>query len=99
MAVTSGGAPTLDLGLIRTDRSTEIDFDGFVAAATLAQLDGGIGVRRLYLKEATDSIPVPAVGGALLGTTTTNTGYLTLRVNTANFTAGVLKVRIGYWFP
>lgn len=90
----TGTSATLDFGLQRTDQTTEIDYDGFLAAVTMATIDAPAGKIRSYLAEATDSIPIPAVGGALLGTTTTNTGYPTVRVNTASFTAGVIFLRL-----
>lgn len=98
--VTSSGSPTIDFGLISTDRATEIDYDGFIAAETLANLDGGGegGVHREYRSVSTDNLPLPAAGGALLGTTTTSVGLAAFRVNTANFTAGVLRFRLN-WRP
>lgn len=90
----TGATATLDFGLQRTDRTTEIDYDGLLAAVAQTVIDTPAGKTRLYRSEATDSIPVPAVGGALLGTTTTNVGLPVVRVNTASFTAGVIAVRL-----
>lgn len=98
LTVATGTGATLDFGLQRTDQSTEIDYDGFIAAAPLTVLDGESGAQLVYRSEATDSVPVPVLGGALLGTTTTNVGYPCVRVNTASYTAGVIFLRL-YWRP
>lgn len=85
-AATSDGSAVLNIGLIRTDRSTEIDYDGIVAAAALSTFNS-----------AGETVTITAGGtaaGALVGTTTTNVGYLTADYDTAAFTAGVIRVRI-----
>jgi hypothetical protein len=87
---TSGGAATLDFGVIRNDRVTELDFDGFVAAAALASIDTA-GKRLNLIKGST-------AAGALIGTTLANPGYLVAKAGTAVFTAGVLKARLKYYF-
>jgi hypothetical protein len=87
-AVTSGGSATLDIGLIATDRSTEIDFDGLVAALAIASFNA-----------AGETVTITAGGtsaGALLGTTTTAPGHIVASYNTAAFTAGVVDVRVYY---
>lgn len=85
-AATGTGA-TLDIGLQKDDRSTELDYNGLVAALPLTSLDS-VG--------ETTSITVGGTGaGALLGTTLTDVGsYLTANYNTAAFTAGTVDVRI-----
>jgi len=91
-AATSGGSATLDLGLVRTDQSTEIDFDGILAAAPLANMDT-TGETTIYYKGTSGA-------GALVGTTVgSNPGYLVARYNTAAFTAGVVIIRIYYRKP
>jgi hypothetical protein len=87
---TSGGAATLDFGVIRNDRVTELDFDGFVAAAALTTIDAA-GKRLNLIRGSTGA-------GALIGTTLANPGYLVAKAGTAVFTAGVLKVRLKYYF-
>lgn len=89
-AATSGGSATLDVGLIRYDRTTELDYDGFVAAAAVATLN--TAGKRLNL------INGSTAAGALIGTTLANAGYFVAKAGTAVFTAGVLKVRIHYSF-
>jgi len=86
---TSGGSATLDIGLVRYDRTTEIDFDGLVAAAAKATID--TAGKRLNL------INGSTAAGALIGTTTANPGFAVAKAGTAVFTAGVLRVRVK-WF-
>jgi hypothetical protein len=85
-ACTSGGSATLNIGLIRTDRSTELDYDGFVAALALASFNAA-GETVALTNGSTSA-------GALIGTTLSNNGYLTADYDTAAFTAGAIKVRI-----
>ena len=87
-AATSGGSATLDLGLIQTDRSTEIDFEAFLNGAALADYNA-VGEKIIY-RIGTSGV------GQLVGTTTTNVGYITANFNTAAFTAGALKIIIRY---
>lgn len=88
-AATSGGAATLDFGLIRNDRTTELDYDGFVAAAALATINTA-GKRLNLITGSTGA-------GALIGTTLANAGLLVAKAGTAVFTAGVLRIRVK-WF-
>ena len=90
VAATSGGSATLNLGLVRiTDASTEIDNDGLLVAAPLADYNAA-GETKLY------QIGVTGVG-ALIGTATSYAGYLVADYDTAAFTAGRIKVIIrGY---
>lgn len=85
-AVTSGGAAVLNIGLIRTDRSTELDYDGLVAAAALATFNAA-GETVTFTNGTT-------AAGALVGTTLANNGYLTADYDTAAFTAGAIRVRV-----
>lgn len=88
-AATSGGAATLDIGLIRKDRTTDIDANGLVAAMALTAIDT-TGENTTLVKGSTGA-------GALVGTTVgTNPGHFTANYTTAAFTAGVLTVRIKY---
>lgn len=91
--VAETGATTgvaIDLGLVRTDRTTQIDFDGFLAAAPTADYNLA-GEKIIY------RIGVTGVG-ALVGTTTTLPGYITCSRTTATaFTTGVLRITIRYY--
>lgn len=83
----------IDIGLVRTDRTTEIDFDGIVAAAATATLTVG---SKLTLVKGSTGV------GALItnGTPTPFVGYVTASRTTATaFTAGLLKVRVRYERP
>ena len=90
-AVTSGGSAVLDLGLIRLDRSTELDYDGLLADAPIADYNVAGETKRYQ-------IGVTGVG-ALVGTVLANPGYLVATYDTAAFTAGAVTIRIGYSFP
>lgn len=84
----TGTGATLDIGLIRTDRSTELDYNGIVAAEILSTLTPA-GTLTTHTAGST-------YAGALMGTTTANPGYLTINYNTAAYTAGKIVVRI-FW--
>jgi hypothetical protein len=93
---TSGGSATLDFGLIDQDRTTELDYNGFVAALAVADISDTGAV--IEFVAGADSVPDGHAGvGALVGTTLSNTGYFTAGANTAVFTAGRIKARI-YWY-
>ena len=86
----AGATATLDIGLMRTDRTTVTSANGLLAAKTVASMTAG------------EKVVLTAGGtfaGALIGTTTANVNYITARVNTANFTAGTIKIRIRYYRP
>lgn len=84
---TEGVNANLDLGLIDQDRTTEIDFNGLLAAADAFNGGTDVGVPVEYVKGTTEA-------GALLGTRITNTGLVCANADTAVFTAGVLLIRI-----
>lgn len=89
-AVTSDGSAVLNVGLIRTDRSTELDYDGLIAAEAIADFNSA-GETVTYTAGVSG-------GGALIGTTLANPGLLTADYDTAAFTAGKVVVRIYYRF-
>lgn len=89
-AATSGGAATLDVGLIKNaDRSTAIDEDGLIAAAAIATFNAA-GERLNLVVGSTGA-------GAMIGTTNTFPGLLVAKAGTATFTAGVVRIRVK-WF-
>lgn len=90
-AVTSGGSATLNVGLQRLDRTTELDYDGFVAALALASFNAA-GETVTLTNGVTSA-------GALVGTTTANPGYITADYDTAAFTAGRIRVQVYYYKP
>jgi hypothetical protein len=86
-----GATATLDVGLVRLDRTTEIDFNGLVAALAVTSIDAAGERSALY--------PGVTGAGALVGTTTAFPGYITANRNTANFTAGKVIVRVNWYRP
>ncbi len=88
-AATSGGSATLDVGFIRLDRSTELDYNGLVAAAALTSFDTK-GETTQYYKGSTGA-------GALIGTELAYPGLVTVNYNTNSYTAGEFVIKI-YWY-
>lgn len=89
----------IDVGLVRSsNRTTEIDFDGLLAAFPLGQMNAA-GERTIFT--AITTVPASATGtGALIGTTPTNVGHITAsRTDSTAFTAGVIFVKIRYLVP
>ena len=89
---TTSGSPNLDLGLVDQDRSTEIDFNGLLAAADAFETGTDLGALVTYVKGTTEA-------GALVGTRLTNTGLITASADTADWTDGTLLVKIYYHIP
>lgn len=89
----TGASSTLNLGLVRSsDRTTEIDNDGLLAAVALTSMDTA-GETVTYAKGTSGA-------GALVGTTVgSNPGHLTANWGTAAFTAGVVRITIFYHKP
>lgn len=85
----ASGTANLDLGFVKTDRSTELDFNGLLAAADAFNAGTDLGAVVLYDTSTTES-------GALVGTVLAFDGILTANPETADFTGGVIEVRI-YW--
>ena len=83
----TGDTAVLNVGLIRKDRSTAYDADGFCAAVAIADFNAA-GETLSFTQ------PGSAAGGAFIGTTLAYSGYLVADYDTAAFTAGVVKVRI-----
>ena len=83
---TSGGSAVLNIGLQRSDRSTELDYDGLIAALPIASFNAA--------GETYEAVVGATYVGALVGTTLAYNGYLTADYDTAAFTAGAIKVRI-----
>ena len=78
----------IDVGLVKTDRTTEIDYDGFLAAFVTATMTAGA---KITLAQGGTQ------AGALVGGTTSSVGYITAsRTSATAFTAGSIRVRIRY---
>lgn len=83
----------IDVGFIRTDRTTEIDYDGVLAAFVTATMT--IGNKVVLRKGGTQA-------GAMVGSgvATANVGHITASRTTATaFTAGLVKITIRYERP
>lgn len=87
-AVTSGGSAVLNVGLFRTDTTTELDYNGLIAAVPIASFNAA---GEVYTSTINDTYV-----GALVGTTLAYNGYLTVDYDTASFTAGAIRIRIYY---
>ena len=90
-AATSSGNGTIDIGFVKTDRVTELDYNGLVAAMAKTAVD--------TLGEQNNITVGSTAAGALIGTTLTDTGNLTANTNTAGYQTGVLKVKVRYYIP
>jgi hypothetical protein len=86
----------IDVGLIRLDQTTEIDYNGLIAAEVTADMSVA-GEKHVYRQEATVGA---GAGGALIGTTLANPGFITASRTTATaFTAGEVYIRVRYTVP
>jgi hypothetical protein len=92
------GSATIVLGLKQaSDRSTELDHDGFTTSSFLGSTAGigTVGTKHFVRVGGTGA-------GALLGTTLSQNGVL-VASNSAHathpLTAGVLKIRLRYFYP
>lgn len=90
-AVTSSGSGVLNVGLVRTDRSTTYDDDGFIAALPVASFNAA--------GETVSLTAGASYAGAFLGTTLANAGLFVADYDTADFTAGKVVIRVYYRFP
>src|SRR6266704_4042667 len=83
----AGATATLNVGLVGNDRATVASATGFVNAMTVASLTQGS--KQILVGGST-------FAGGYLGTAagTPSSGYLWVTANTANFTAGKIRLRI-----
>lgn len=82
----------IDVGLIKTDRTTEYDYDGLLAAFPTASMNAA-GEKNIISDNTT-------YDGALVGAVLANTSYISASRTTATaFTAGYVVVTIRYWRP
>lgn len=89
----------IDVGLIKSsDRSTEVDYDGLLAAAPIAIMNSA-GERTIFT--AITTVPASATGtGALIGTTLAYNSHISASMTDAtSFTAGVVVIKIRYYKP
>jgi hypothetical protein len=88
VATSSGSNATLNFGLIDQDRTTEHDYNGFIAALALTAYNAA-GETTVITAGSTGA-------GALIGTTLSNAGLITADYDTEAFTAGKLRLLIKY---
>lgn len=86
----TGATAVLNLGTVRSDRTTTYDENGLVDAATVASLD--TAGKRLNIIYGSD------YDGAQIGTTLAYNGLIVADYDTAAFTAGLIRVRVKYFF-
>lgn len=90
VAATSSGSGTIDIGLQKADRTTELDYNGLVAAMPKGNVDSVGEINTFTSTTGT-------YGGALLGTTLTDVGsYLTANYNTAAYQTGIVRVKVRF---
>lgn len=88
-ATSAGGTASLNLGLISTDRTTEIDFNGFLATYQQTKMDTA-GERNYVTVGGSNA-------GALIGTTNTTIGHIAADYDNEAFTAGRVRIRVYYY--
>lgn len=86
-AVTSGGAATIDFGLQRLDRTTELDYNGIVAALAITALNAA-GKRVVIQNGSTGA------GALFNGAATSFPGVFTANCLVAALTAGKVRVKL-----
>lgn len=90
-AATTGSSALLNVGLMRTDRTTLVAADSFVAAGTTANMTLGNEFR---------AIKGTATAGSAVGTgaqATANPAYICAATTTGTYTAGLINIRIEYF--
>lgn len=80
---------SVDIGFVRTDRSTELDYNGLIAAEVLATLTPAG-------KKITYNVGTSKAGALIGASVGSNPGYFTANSTATLFTAGVLTVRVKY---
>lgn len=89
---TTGTNSNLDIGLVKQDRTTEYDFNGLLTAGD--DFNGGTDLGKTYTYQAgtTDA-------GVKMGTVLTEDCLITANPETADWTAGVIRVDITWTKP
>ena len=90
------GSATIEFGLIKdSDRSTELDYDGFTTTSFVGSRIDAVG-ERTYIEIGATGV------GALVGTTLSESGVISVRAAahaTHPLAAGVLRCRLDYFYP
>lgn len=89
---TAGATATFNLGLVQQDRVTVTSATGLLAANSDINAGTDLGLNKTYVKGTSQA-------GTLVGTKLTTTNLLLASASTADFTAGVIKVRILFSTP
>lgn len=90
------GGTNVDVGLVRFDQTTEIDFDGLLVDFLTASMST-VGETIVLYQNTT--VPAATAGtGALVGTVLTNPGYITAAAS-GTYTTGEVKLRIFFDHP
>lgn len=91
---------SIDVGLIRADRTTEEDYDGLLAAFPLADNYNGLGDTVTFYENATVPASVTGTGalvGTILSTANSDKYYVSASYAAGSaFTTGRLRLTIGY---
>src|SRR5262245_16829770 len=91
VAATSGGAPTLNVGLVQFDRTKYISEHAFVYFRSFAAIDANGEYNRLVINSTSV--------GTSVGTTLAASGLVTAKFGTAAYTAGHVVIRVQYYVP
>ena len=93
--VAAATGTAIDVGLIDQDRSTEVDYDGILAAFATATMNAVGEV--VEFREVGSTPASITTQGALVGQEVSNAGYISAsRTDATAFTAGKVKVRVYY---
>lgn len=84
----STGNATLNIGLIKTDRTTALEIDGILKAADIDDFDAA-GEKKVY------TVGVSGIGD-VVGVATSEPAYITADWDTADPVSGRVQVRIKY---
>jgi hypothetical protein len=93
LEVADGANATLNMGLQKKDRATEIDYNGILADVPETDLDAAEGT--VYSWTTSTSGGAGNLVGATAGVGP-DPGYITVDYDTAAFTAGRIKVKLFY---
>lgn len=95
--VAAATGTAIDVGFIDQDRTTEIDYDGLLAAFPLGNMNL-VGETVRFTQAHTVLAGVTGTG-ALIGEELTDTGYISASMTDATaFTAGKIRLQVG-WMP
>lgn len=88
-ALVAVSTPVLDVGLIRRDNTTEIDYDGFVVDLAAGNLNVA-GEKNVFTAGSSGA-------GALVGTETAYPGYIVVSASGGTYSSGRLVIRVNLY--